>query len=429
MPPRFLIPVLALLAAAPVALAAPNAVPMLDGPGGTIFVAGGAVSDADADLWGAYAGYARSARGEARPKVVVFCTARGSLKAARDAFYTDGKATWSYRRVFAHYGLAPVFVPIAIDNFRQAAKDPRNVALLEGAAAVWFGGGAQNLHARCLLNDDGTDSPLLSAVRRVAARGGVVGGTSAGAAIMDRFTYGDRDSYDYLAANTLTFRPLAGVTAADSPFGTARAGGYTHGFNFLSDIDAAVDTHTDARGRYGRVLVAMRALKNPFGLAVAEDTALAVRGRRGVAYGAGTVFIADARQASFREAGPFGATGVSVSLLRAHDGFDFATGAMTASAGNPQAPAGPEAVPVPVPAASASGGADVLAGAGVPEAMAAFARSGAATMTRRTRSGTPGAFDFVFNRAAETRFFAQGDRVSVDRLRLTVIPPAAKESH
>jgi hypothetical protein len=60
--------------------------------------------------------------------------------------------------------------------------------------------------------------------------------------------------------------------------------------------------------------------------------------------------------------------------------------------------------------------------------MAAFGRSGAATMTRRTRSGTPGAFDFVFNRVAETRVFAQGDRISVDRLTLTVVPPAAKES-
>lgn len=417
MPHRFLIPVFALLAAAPVALAASPALPLLEGPGGTVFVAGGAVSDADADLWGAYAGYARAAKREKKPKVVVFCTARDSLAAAKSAFFTDGKTAWSYQHVFEHYGLAPVFVPIAIDNYRQAANDPRNVALLDGASAVWFGGGAQNLHARCLLNDDGSDSPLMKAVRRVAANGGVVGGTSAGAAIMDRFTYGDRDSYDYLAANVLTFRPLSGVTQADSPFGTERSGGYTHGFNFLSAIDAAVDTHTDARGRYGRVLVAMRALKNPFGLAVAEDTALAVKGRRGVVYGAGTVFIADGRKATYRDSAPFGATDVSVSLLSAHDAFDFETGAVTApvTAGKPQG-AAPESA------------ADVLIGAGVPDAMAAFARSGAQTMTRRTRSDAPGAFDFVFNRAAETRFFAKGDRVTVDRLKLTVVPQAAKES-
>jgi hypothetical protein len=108
---------------------------------------------------------------------------------------------------------------------------------------------------------------------------------------------------------------------------------------------------------------------------------------------------------------------VSVSLLRAHDRFDFETGALTAAGAAGQgAGAAPDSA------------ADVLSGTGVPDAMAAFARSGAASMTRRTRSSTPGAFDFVFQRAAETRFFAQGDRVSVDRLKLTVIPPAAKES-
>ena len=78
MPPRFLLPVLALLAVAPVAMAAAPVSPLLDGPGGTVFVAGGAVKQTDADLWGAYAGYARAARRDKRPKVVVFGTARPS---------------------------------------------------------------------------------------------------------------------------------------------------------------------------------------------------------------------------------------------------------------------------------------------------------------------------------------------------------------
>lgn len=413
MPHRFLIPAFVVLAAAPAAMAAAPALPLLQGPGGTVFVAGGHVSQTDADLWGAFAGYARAARHEKRPKVVVFCTARDSLKSAKEAYFADSKDSWGYRHIFEHYGLAPVFVPIAIDNFRQAASAPQNLALLEGASAVWFGGGAQNLHARCLLNDDGTDSPLMKAVRRVVAQGGIVGGTSAGAAIMDRFTYGDRESYDYLAANSLMFRPLAGVTSADSPFGTERSGGYTHGFNFLSAVDAAVDTHTDARGRYGRVLVAMRALKNPFGLAIAEDTALAVKGKRGMAYGAGTVFVADGRRAAYGAEGPYSATGVSVSLLRAHDAFDFESGAVTASVA-PWTPKGP------APARPA----DVLAKAGVPDQMAAFARSGAATTS--FRAGAPLAFDFVFDRAPETRVFVKGDHVAVDRLKLTVTPETTR---
>lgn len=418
MPPRFLLPVLALLAVAPGALAAAPALPLLDGPGGTVFVAGGAVKQTDADLWGAYAGYARAARRDKRPKVVVFGTARPSLEAAKGSFFADDAHAWGYKHIFEHYGLAPVFVPIAIDNFRQAAKDPKNVALLDGASAVWFGGGAQNLHARCLLNDDGSDSPLMKAVRKVVERGGIVGGTSAGAAIMDRFTYGDRESYDYLATNVLTFRPLTGVVKADSPFGTERSGGYTHGFNFLKTVDAAVDTHTDARGRYGRVIVAMRALKNPFGLAIAEDTALAVKGRRGVAYGAGTVFVADGRRAAYTAIGPFAATGLSVSLLRSHDRFDFDKGALSGAGAvcPPQDPA--PACPV-----------DVLAGAGVPDEMAAVATSAADSTTCRTHASEAVAFDFTFDRVAETRAFVKDGRVSVDRLKLTVTPHhATKES-
>ncbi|MFN3429361.1 MAG: cyanophycinase [Candidatus Sericytochromatia bacterium] len=418
MPHRFLLPVVALLTLAPVAVVAAPAIPLLGGPGGTVFVAGGAVKQTDADLWGAYAGYARAARRDKRPKVVVFGTARPSLEAARSAFFTDDARAWGYKHIFEHYGLEPVFVPIAIDNFRQAAKDPKNVALLEGASAVWFGGGAQNLHARCLLNDDGTDTALMTAVRRVVEKGGIVGGTSAGAAIMDRFTYGDRESYDYMASNVLTFRPLSGVIKADSPFGTERSGGYTHGFNFLQAIDAAVDTHTDARGRYGRVLVAMRELKNPYGLAIGEDTALAVKGRRGMAYGAGTVFVADGRRAAYTAKGPFAATGLSVSLIRSHDAFDFDQGAVTGSgtACPPQDPA--PACPV-----------DVLAGAGVPDEMAAVATSASPATTCRTHASEAVAFDFTFARGAETRAFVKGGRITVDRLKLTVTPHlATKES-
>lgn len=417
MPHRFTLPLLAVLAAAPTALAAP-ALPLLEGPGGTVFIAGGHVLDNDADLWGAYAAYARAAKHDKRPKVVVFCTARDSMATAKKAYDEDAKDAWSYRHVFEHYGLAPVFVPIAIDNYKAASHDPKNVALLKGASAVWFGGGAQNLHARCLLEDDGTDTPLMKAVRQVVASGGVVGGTSAGAAIMDRFTYGDKESYDYLAANALTFRPVSTAKTADSPFGDERTGGYTHGFDFLEGIDASVDTHTDARGRYGRTLVASHVLKNRFGLALAENTALAVKGKRGMAYGVGTVFVADNQDAAFAPGPSYGGKDLTVSLLRAHDAIDFERGVVTASA-PASAPAG-QAPQCPK---------DVLAGAGVPDAMAAFALSGAPTHTCRTHDGQAVAFDLTFSRSADTRVFAQGARITVDRLKLTVTPrPTAKES-
>lgn len=411
-----LLPIALLTLLPATALAAPAAPPLLSGPGGTVFVAGGHIADSDADLWTAYAGYARAAHHQKRPKVAVFCTARDSFATAQKAYGEDAKDAWSYRHVFEHYGLEPVFVPIAIDNYKTAAQDPKNVALLAGASAVWFGGGAQNLHARCLLNDDGSDSPLMKAVRRVYAEGGVVGGTSAGAAIMDRFTYGDGESYDYLAANRLKSRSLSEVTKADSPFGEGKVGGYTPGFNFLSAIDAGVDTHVDARGRYGRVLVAMRTLKYPFGLALAEDTALAVKGRVGMAYGHTHVFVADGRRATYQAEGPYTASGVRVSLVAPHAAYDFENGRITA---------GPTLKP-------SDGGlacpADVLKGAALPDEMRSLALNTTPSLCCTTHKGGTPAFAFTLGRTAETQAFGPADHVSVQGLSLTVAP-CPMESH
>jgi cyanophycinase len=290
---------------------------------GTLFLAGGHVLDQDADLWKAFVAHASS------PTIAVFGSARGSLKVAREAFEQDSPDAWSYRHVLQHYGARPRFVPIAIDNFRQAAHDPANVKLVEQCGGVFFGGGAQDLHARCLLEDDGRDTPLMAAVRKVYAKGGVVGGTSAGAAVMDRLTYGDGESADYLKANRLVQRPLTAFGKADTPMGDGKTGGYTTGFGFTAGVDAAVDTHVDARGRYGRVLVAMGQLGYRFGIALAENTALAIRGQDAMAYGAGSVVVFDGRQAQISKTGPFTARNVGASVLHAHDAYDFTRGEAT----------------------------------------------------------------------------------------------------
>ncbi|MDB5100400.1 MAG: uncharacterized protein JWM80_4821 [Cyanobacteria bacterium RYN_339] len=340
---------LAALLAAPSAHAA---------PAGTVFLAGGHVMDQDADLWKAFIGRASS------PTIAVFGSARESLKVARGAYEQDTPGIWCYQHVLKHYGAKPRFVPIAIDNYRQAAHDPANLKLVEQAGGVWFGGGAQDLHARCLLEDDGRDTPLMSAVRKVYQRGGVVGGTSAGAAVMDKLTYGDGESADYLLANRLVKRPLTAFGKADTAMGDGKTGGYTTGFGFTSGIDAAVDTHVDARGRYGRVLVAMGQLDYHFGIALAENTALAVQGQRGVAFGAGSVVVFDGRQAEIAKAGRFTARDVGASVLRAHDAYDFTTG---------EATLGRRPSPGPLPTAPAN----LLNRDALPRVIEAFQASGA----------------------------------------------------
>jgi cyanophycinase len=62
---------------------------------------------------------------------------------------------------------------------RAVAADPRFAQPLDSATGVWFGGGSQNLLAELFL---GTEVVL--AIHRVLERGGIVSGTSSGAAIM-----------------------------------------------------------------------------------------------------------------------------------------------------------------------------------------------------------------------------------------------------
>ncbi|MNX39444.1 Cyanophycinase precursor [compost metagenome] len=317
------------------------------GTPGAILLAGGALQDGNQDLWAALYRHVREASGKERPRVAVFGSARPSLAKAREAFEQDGPDSLSYGSLFRRYGFDPVFVPVAIDNYRDAASSPRNVSLVDSADAVWFGGGNQDFHARSLLNDDGSDSLVMQAVRRLHARGGLVGGTSAGAAVMDEFTYGEGSSRDYLSENALAFKPLTALAPPIAQPQRKLSGAYTRGFGFVTPLDAAVDTHTDARGRYGRLMVAMRVLDYQRGVAVAEDTALLIQEGRGTVHGAGRVLIADARQATYPAGGPFQVTGLLLNSLAASDAYDFDSGAVISSKPVLAAPLGRPAALIP----------------------------------------------------------------------------------
>lgn len=360
------------------------------GTGGMVMLVGGGLKDDNRDLWEAMHRHAAEASGKSRPRVAVFGTARPSLAKARESYELDGPGSLSYKSVFERYGFAPAFVPIAIDNHRTAAHDPALVRLVEESDAVWFGGGNQSFHARSLLEDDGSDTPLMRAVRRVHARGGLIAGTSAGAAIMDASTYGDGTSPQYLKANRLVGRSVAHFDDPNAPWGDGETGGYTTGFGMLSGIDAGVDTHTDARGRYGRVLVAMGALGYTHGLAVSENTGLLVRGKRGVVYGADRVFVACGRRATYTPGAPFQAKGLVLHSLAPHDAIHFDRHAVE-SRREPVAAGGPAPAPL----------SDVLDRRALITVMERFAIAGAAASAQPA-----GPFTFQLRKNGETRAFS-----------------------
>jgi cyanophycinase len=177
-----------------------------------------------------------------------------------------------------------------VPGWEAGAEDPALVALLEGCSGIWMLGGDQNQIMRCLVRADGGDSLLLASLRRRLAAGAVIGGTSAGAAVMSNPMIGGGTSFGALC---LPRASGAGDTEiSDALLVSPGLGFFTGG---------VVDQHFDARSRLGRLIEAAMvedgARRPAFG--VAEDSAMLWQAASSTvtAIGAGGVYIADVRKA------------------------------------------------------------------------------------------------------------------------------------
>jgi cyanophycinase len=197
-------------------------------------------------------------------------------------------------------------------NHDQANTD--SVAhLLDGATGIWFGGGDQVLLAKALR---GTRTER--AMHERYAAGAVIGGTSAGAAVMsaamitgdERRPGGDRPD------TTSGFMTIArdNIIVAD-------------GFGFLDDV--IVDQHFLRRKRHNRLVSLVIERAPHLGVGIDESTALVVEpdGEWRVT-GASAAVIYDARRSASTAPGAttLGATGIVMHVLPAGSRFDPRTG-------------------------------------------------------------------------------------------------------
>lgn len=139
---------------------------------------------------------------------------------------------------------------------RRKANDPAFVAPLKSASAVWISGGSQTR-----LSDTYVGTLVETELHALLARGGVIGGTSAGAAIMSR---------DMIASGRNT--PQMGKGLGFLPY-------------------SIIDQHFLRRNRQTRSLKAVKAHPGRFGLGIDEGTALEVSGRRMRVLGNSTVTV------------------------------------------------------------------------------------------------------------------------------------------
>lgn len=139
---------------------------------------------------------------------------------------------------------------------RTTADSDSVVRLLEHVTGVFFSGGDQSKLTAALKN-----TKLEKRIHEIYARGGVIGGTSAGAAVMSRIM--------------ITGEELIHKDSAAAFFTIAKGNIETkEGFGFISD--AIIDQHFVVRKRHNRLISLV--LENPslLGIGIDESTCIIV---------------------------------------------------------------------------------------------------------------------------------------------------------
>ncbi len=200
----------------------------------------------------------------------------------------------------------------------RAAATEDAAAKLEGVTGFWFGGGDQSRLTAALKG-----TPVEKEIRERYAAGAVVGGTSAGAAVMSTpMITGDEKQPG-------GSRPPEDPNGSSSAFLTiARDNIVTKdGFDLLPGT--IVDQHFVRRRRHNRLISLVLEHPDKIGIGLDESTALEV-GPDGLwkILGDSVAVVYDARKAKVTPAGkePLGAADVVMSVLPAGSTYDPTTG-------------------------------------------------------------------------------------------------------
>ena len=196
---------------------------------------------------------------------------------------------------------------------RSHADDDSLVTKIRTATGIWFPGGDQSLLTAAL-----GGSAVLRAIHERYNAGAVVGGTSAGAAVMSDSMITGNQYYPGLS------------TAVDSSSFTRIARGAIEivpGLGFVHN--AIVDQHFIRRQRENRLISVVLERPSLLGVGIDEGTALKVTpDGKWLVLGKSAVMILDARRARTNAAHEpvLGATDIRMSLLPAGSTYDPRTG-------------------------------------------------------------------------------------------------------
>ena len=266
---------------------------------GSLVIIGGGLRGDNADVWQRVV---RLAGGKGS-RIAVFPSAAGNPE--RSAQTIIGYL----RKWGADAFLVPVAVRLAGSDYKKNADDAALAKKIRESDGIYFAGGDQGRITKALLREDGTQTAVLEAVWDVYRRGGVVAGSSAGAAIM---------------SSTMFSNPKAILSMLQTGIADGRELG--PGLGFIGD-DVFVDQHLLVRGRFARMIPAMLAKGYQIGLGIDEDSAMVVNAQREVEIiGYKGALLIDLSRAEWdKEAPHFGVRNAVISYLDRGDKFNIGT--------------------------------------------------------------------------------------------------------
>jgi cyanophycinase len=272
-------------------------------PKGSLVIIGGNLRPGNAPVWERIIQLA----GGKGARIAVFPSA---------AAYPEKDGKNLVRRLNA-YGAQAFFVPVAVtlsgSDYQAAADDPKLADLVRSANGAFFAGGDQSRITRALRHEDGSNTRVLDALWDLYRRGGVIAGSSAGAAIMSSTMFG---------------RPR--TVLATLKLGVEEGKEITDGLGFIGE-DVFIDQHLLVRGRFARMLPAMLKKGYKLGLGIDEDTAMVVLPNRDVeVVGYKGALVLDLANANVHE-GAFNVSDVRVSYLDNGDRWNILTHEFTPS--------------------------------------------------------------------------------------------------
>ena len=201
---------------------------------------------------------------------------------------------------------------------REEADSPASVARFADATGVFFTGGDQTRLAAIV-----TNTAVHRRLKELHARGAVLGGTSAGAAVMSEIMITGEELRNDDKTNAFTFIRRDNIETKA-------------GFGFITN--AIIDQHFIKRKRLNRLFSVVLEHPNLVGIGIDESTAVIVNPDNTFeVIGESAVMVMDPRTATHFQTDPKGnlsASGIRTHILLAGDRFDLIHGRILGGAGN-----------------------------------------------------------------------------------------------